>query len=228
MDEGVKQRRDAPADEARRRDQLLDDRSAYPSLFAPTVWGRVTATFRRVSESPDDDLVANVNVVPFTARGWVVIELEDGRPEVPGGTREPGESIKAVLRRELFEEAGSRLHSFRPFGVWDCVSCAERPFRSHIPHPRFLRLVGVGEVDLVAEPSIGDGEKVVAVHTLSLPDAQARFREADRDDLADLYRLAAACLPVWRHRWNSGERPVGISGQNPDSIAIRAIGLLPT
>ena len=135
--------------------------------------------------------MANVTVVPYAAAGWVVLVLRDGRTEVPGGTREPGESIETALRRELMEEAGARLVSFTPFGVWDCVSTAEAPYRPHLPHPRFQRLVGVGQVELVSEPTIGDGEDVVEVLTVSLEEAQGRFRAIGRGDLADLYGLAA-------------------------------------
>ena len=138
--------------------------------------------------------MSNVNVVAYTASGWVVLVLADGRPEVPGGTREPGEPIEATLRRELLEEAGARLESFRPFGVWDCVSTDEAPYRPHLPHPRFQRLVGVGRVELVTTPTIGDGEDVVEVLTVALDGAQARFRAIGRGDLADLYGLAATLV----------------------------------
>ncbi len=132
-----------------------------------------------------------MNVVPFTSAGWVVLAIADGRLDIPGGTREPGESMEATLRRELLEEAGATLKSFKPFGVWDCVSTAEAPYRPHLPHPRFQRLVGVGQVELVSEPTIGNGEDVVEVLTVSLAEAQGRFCEVGRVDLADLYGLAA-------------------------------------
>lgn len=163
----------------------------FPALFAPGRWGPVSGTFRLIEAEPCDADVANVTVVPYTALGWVVLVLGDGRPEVPGGTREPGESIEATLRRELMEEAGATLESFKPFGVWDCVSTAEAPYRSHLPHPRFQRLVGVGRVELVTTPTIGDGEDVVEVLTVSLEEAQGRFQAIGRGDLADLYGLAA-------------------------------------
>ena len=165
--------------------------SRHPDLFAPVTGKRGFAQFRRVGAVSCEDLVSNVNVVPYTASGWVVLVLADGRPEVPGGTREPGEPIEATLRRELLEEAGARLESFRPFGVWDCVSTAEAPYRPHLPHPRFQRLVGVGRVELVTKPTIGDGEDVAEVLTVSMAEAQARFRVIGRGDLADLYGLAA-------------------------------------
>ncbi len=163
----------------------------YPDLFGPGRWGPVSWTFRLIEAEPCDADVANVTVVPYTASGWVVLGLGGGRPEVPGGTREPGESIEATLRRELMEEAGATLESFKPFGVWDCVSTAEAPYRPHLPHPRFQRLVGVGRVELVTTPTIGDGEDVVEVVTVSLEEAQGRFRAIGRGDLADLYGLAA-------------------------------------
>ena len=163
----------------------------FPELFAPGRWGPVSWTFRLIEAEPCDADVANVSMVPYTAAGWVVLVLADGRPEAPGGTREPGEPTEATLRRELVEEAGARLESFQPFGVWDCVSAAEAPYRPHLPHPRFQRLAGVGRVELVSTPTIGDGEDVVEVLTVSLEEAQGRFRAHGRGDLADLYGLAA-------------------------------------
>ena len=90
--------------------------SRFPDLFAPGRLGPVSWTFRLIEAEPCDADVANVTVVPYTAAGWVVLVLADGRPEVPGGTREPGEAIEATLRRELMEEAGARLETFK--SVW--------------------------------------------------------------------------------------------------------------
>ena len=174
--------------------EVGSEASLYPDLFAPANWGFATATFRRGDRAPTDDVVANVNLVPYTPAGWVVLVLGDGRTEVAGGTREPGESVMEALRRELLEEAGARLESFKPFGVWDCVSTAETPYRPHLPHPRFQRLVGVGRVELVTKATIGDGEDVAEVLTVSLEEAQARFRAIGRGDLADLYGLAATLV----------------------------------
>ena len=58
---------------------------------------------------PAEAAVSNVNVVPYTPTGWVVLVLRDGRTEVAGGTREPGESVMEALRRELLEEAGAAI-----------------------------------------------------------------------------------------------------------------------
>ena len=130
--------------------------------------------------------MANVSVVPCTAVGWVVLVLGDGRPEVPGGTREPGESVMGTLRRELLEEAGATvwgvgLHFLGEGAVPAAFAASAASAAGR-----------VGQVELVSEPTIGDGEDVVEVLTLSLEEAQGRFRAVGRGDLADLYGLAAA------------------------------------
>ena len=89
--------------------EVGSEASLYPDLFAPANWGFATATFRRGDRAPTDDVVANVNLVPYTPAGWVVLVLRDWRTEVAGGTREPGESVMEALRRELLEEAGAAI-----------------------------------------------------------------------------------------------------------------------
>ena len=102
----------------------------FPELFAPGRWGPVSGTFRLIEAEPCDADVANVSMVPYTAAGWVVLVLADGRPEAPGGTREPGESIEATLRRELLEEAG---RGWSPSGRLACGTAFQRP-RRHTGH----------------------------------------------------------------------------------------------
>ncbi|HET7627669.1 MAG TPA: hypothetical protein VFK44_04685 [Bacillales bacterium] len=85
------------------------------------------------------------------------------------------------------------MKSFELIGQFDCTSTADQPYKPHIPHPHFVRLVGVGEVDLVAEPSNPeDGEQVIAVEKVRLDEAVRRFEAEDRQDIAELYKLADA------------------------------------
>ena len=56
----------------------------YPDLFGPGRWGPVSGTFRLIEAEPCDADVANVTAVPYTASGWVVLVLGDGRPEGAG------------------------------------------------------------------------------------------------------------------------------------------------
>lgn len=165
----------------------------YPDLFAPARWGSVAVQFVRLDEPPPAELIANVNIAAYTAGGWLLLELTSGLWEIPGGTREPGESWQDALMRELLEETGARLVTRRVIGAWACVSSAERPYRPHLPHPRFFRCVLLGQALPVGRPQRPPGgEDVKAVHELRLAEVVERLRGINRPDLADLYRLAAA------------------------------------
>jgi 8-oxo-dGTP diphosphatase len=150
------------------------------------------AQFERL-DMPPPHLISNVNVVPYVGDQWLVIRLENGNWEIPGGTLEPDESYLDAVRRELLEEAGAQLLTFQIFGAWKCISEAPKPYRSHLPHPEFYRLVGYGEVELVGLPlNPSDAEQVASVELVAIDEAARRYRSVGRDDLAELYLLAAA------------------------------------
>jgi 8-oxo-dGTP diphosphatase len=161
-------------------------------LFEDVKWHTVSAKFQILDAAPPDTLLSNVNLVPYTSKGWVAIRLTDGSYEIPGGTLEAGEGYLDGLRRELMEEVGAELLTFAPLGAWFCRSSASKPYKPHLPHPEFYRFVGCGEIKLVSAPTNPeDGEQIAAVEVLSLEDVVARFTSSGRPDLADLYRLAA-------------------------------------
>lgn len=163
----------------------------YPGLAMQRTWGSVMIDFH-LGMMPEDERISNVNIVPFSGDGVVVLRLTNGHYEMPGGTREPDEAWLDTLRRELIEEAGAELKSFTRIGAWSWTTSSPLPYRPHLPHPTTYRVVGFGEIALVGEPTNpADGEQVAAVEILSLPDAVARFSQGGRSDLAALYRLAS-------------------------------------
>lgn len=174
---------------------MLEDQSSYdyPNLFSLADWCEVQCRFVLIDTSLPVHLVSNINIVPFVGDMVVVIGLEDGSWEIPGGTLEPGESYMQAAHRELLEEAGAGMLNFEPFGAWLCRSSAPEPFRPHIPHPDFRRLVGYADVEISGTPQIIEGgEHVVRVDVVPLEEASRRFAAEGRPELAELYLLAAA------------------------------------
>lgn len=161
-----------------------------PALKKPIHWKQVSSQFK-LGKDFDEALVSNISMIPFIGSKCVVMQLDDGRWELPGGTMEPGESYFECLRREMLEELGAEISNFEVFGHFYCYSSAEEPYRPHIPHPNFIRLMGLGEVRIISEPlNPADGERVVSVEAVSIDDAVGRFESIGRFDIADLYRLA--------------------------------------
>lgn len=173
----------------------MNPASEYSHLFAEATWpwGPSRVAFRPRTQPPPEGLISNVTVVPFVGQRCVIIRLDGGRWEVPGGTLEPGERYLDAARRELLEEAGARLVSAQVIGAWWCHSLAERPYRPHLPHPVSYRLALLAEVEIVGPPANPEGaERVTLVECVGADEAARRLSEAGREDLADLYRFAAA------------------------------------
>jgi 8-oxo-dGTP diphosphatase len=170
------------------------DEAAYPVLFGTTqaAWAPIDLRFELLTGEADASRIARVYVVPFIGDACVVVGFEHGDWGPAGGGREPGESVRAALERELAEEAGGRLLTYTPFAVLRCHSRAPAPYRPHEPHPDYDCLYGYGEVELVGPPQLRDlPEGAVAVEVLA-PDAAVSLLAArGRAWEAELYRLAA-------------------------------------
>ncbi|MGO4543770.1 NUDIX domain-containing protein [Paenibacillus sp. 2TAB23] len=161
-----------------------------PALSKCIVWGAVENCFS-LNYEVDISLVSNISIIPTVGDGYVVMQLEDGRWELAGGTLEPGEHHLDALKREVLEELGAELTDYTLFGCFNCHSSASQPYRPHIPHPNFVRMVGYGEVKLTGKPlNPPDGEQVALVEVVSIDEAVRRFEEIGRFDIAELYAMA--------------------------------------
>ncbi|OMF37522.1 NUDIX hydrolase [Paenibacillus sp. FSL H8-0548] len=162
----------------------------YPALSKGIVWGAVENCFS-LDYEVDEASISNISIIPMVGDQYVIMKIDNGKWELIGGTLEPDEFYMDALVREVKEEIGAELVNYKPFGCFKCQSSASEPYRPHIPHPHFVRLVGYGEVHIVGAPlNPPDGEQVIAVEVVAIEEAIRRFEEIDRHDIAELYRMA--------------------------------------
>lgn len=164
----------------------------YPHLFDETIWdwGPIRARFILLDQPPPDDKLSNINLVPRVDNDWLMLQQGNGEWDIAGGTIEPCESYIQTLERELLEEAGAKILSFRLIGAWHCFSLARKPYRPHLPYPEHYRLVGTGQVRIVNEPLNPPGaEQIAKVECVDLQTAVGEFLSCGRRDLAELYQV---------------------------------------
>jgi 8-oxo-dGTP diphosphatase len=177
--------------------ERMVEEADYPVLFGTTqaTWAPIDLRFQLLTGEVDPRRIARVYVVPFVGAACVVVGFEHGDWGPAGGGLEPGEGFRAALERELAEEAGGRLLTYRPFAVLHCHSRTAGPYRSHQPNPDYDCLYGYGEVELVGPPHLLHDGTGRTVAVMVMPPQQAVWFLADNGRAweADLYRLAAEC-----------------------------------
>lgn len=166
-----------------------------PRLFAPARVHYANVDLGFTTGPFDDVLVSRLHLVAVTAPGELIVCTSvQGWRFLPGGTREPEESLRALAARELLEEAGAVLvgDELTLFGAHVADSRDPEPWRPHLAFPRSLWAYGACCAKITGPPTCPpDGEQIFDV--LTMPAEQAvEFIETNDEMMADAVRLAIA------------------------------------
>jgi len=85
-------------------------RDRFPGLFESVYLDDAGCDMSFTVEPFPLDLVTRLHVLAVPAPGRVLVcRTDNGWRFLPGGTREPGETLQQTTERELLEEAGARV-----------------------------------------------------------------------------------------------------------------------
>src|SRR3954468_22950920 len=110
----------------------------FPGLYARSYVDYAGCEVGFTTAGVPDRLVSRLHLVTVTPQRLVIAcRSAQGGRFLPGGTREEGESLAGLARRELMEEAGARLAGgIEIFASHVADSRRDAPYRPHLPHPR--------------------------------------------------------------------------------------------
>lgn len=100
-----------------------------------------------IATAPPLEYVTSVRAVVTQGDNALVITSPDRKHILPGGRREPGESLTETLRRESLEETGWSLRSLRLLGFKHLHHLTPKPDNYPYPYPDFLQVVYTGTAD---------------------------------------------------------------------------------
>lgn len=140
------------------KDDLQQFLAQYePWLVETTAWDNGAMPLRLAyylsSAAPPEAYVSSVRTTLFRGKSVMVVrDFEEHYHVVPGGRREPGETLLETLRREVLEETGWTLCAPRPLGFVHFHHLAPKPDGYTFPYPDFLQRIYVTEAqDFIPE-----------------------------------------------------------------------------
>jgi len=139
----------------------------------------------RCDQSPPLELTTPVHSLCFLQRDLLMVRHKARGWDIPGGHREPGESLEAALSREIEEEANATVAHSRLFAHFRIYFPGSKPLNYPYPHPESFMACFLCSLS-VLKPFSADFETVE--RRLFSP-TEVRGLEWYRDH-SDLYELA--------------------------------------
>ena len=156
--------------------QLADYLGALaPALTLEEHWGalRFALTAYLTDSLPPLDYVTSVRAIVRREGSVLVVRDPVNTHILPGGRREPGESLIETLRREALEESGWSLVEIRQIGIMHFHHLTENPDAYPYPYPDFAQIVCTARADeYLAHLRDANGYELDAQFT-PLPDVAA-------------------------------------------------------
>ncbi len=117
-----------------------------PCAAETAVWANgtmpLTITDYLTVQLPPEKYITSVRCIVFqNTQLLVIFGHDDSKHILPGGRREPGETLKATGRREVLEETGWALGKLPPVGVRHFEHQSPCPPEHSYPCPHFLQLI---------------------------------------------------------------------------------------
>jgi 8-oxo-dGTP pyrophosphatase MutT (NUDIX family) len=118
-------------------------RDLAPAATETDQWGEMAfqVSGYLTANMPSLEYVTSVRAIVTQGAYALVITSPDREHILPGGRREPGESLTETVRREALEETGWSLTSLRLLGFKHFHHLTPRPDGYPYPYPDFLQVV---------------------------------------------------------------------------------------
>jgi 8-oxo-dGTP pyrophosphatase MutT (NUDIX family) len=117
--------------------------SRQPEAVERSDWGsiRLQVISYLCADLPPDELITSIRAVVCDSERVLVVRDPESEHILPGGRREPDETIEQTLRREVLEETGWQIDRLSLLGVKHFHHLTPEPAEYPYPYPDFFQLI---------------------------------------------------------------------------------------